>query len=63
MADMTYCISSCPFKDCDHNLSANREKITEYGQKYVNVADYAPTCRRYIAHIVEEVTVDNKEIR
>lgn len=56
MADKTYCISPCPFKDCHRHYSANWEKITEHGKKYVSVADYAPVCRRYIAHIVEEVS-------
>lgn len=55
MADITYCISPCPFKDCFRHYSANWKSITDSGKKYVSVADYAPTCRRYISYIVEEV--------
>lgn len=53
MADITYCCyAECPFKDCERHLS----KVTESGRaQAVWMADFAPTCRRYIAHVVEEV--------
>ena len=54
MADRTYCISPCPFKDCYRHYS-QLEELHKQGEKYVSIADFAPTCRRYIAHIVEEV--------
>lgn len=55
MADITYCVSSCPFTDCVRHCSHLKE-LYEQGPKFVSVADYAPVCRRYIDHIVEEVT-------
>ena len=57
MADITYCTSYCPFKDCERHHS----KILEAARKgvgYVSIADFAPTCRRYIASVVEEVSKD-----
>lgn len=57
MADITYCVPSepCLFTDCVRHYS-QLEELQKQGQKYVSVADYAPVCRRYIDHIVEEVS-------
>lgn len=55
MANITYCVSPCPFTDCFRHYSANWESITSKGQKYVSVEDYVPTCRRYINYVLEEV--------
>ena len=57
MADITYCVphTLCPYTDCIRHYS-KLEELRKQGQKYVSVADFAPTCRRYIAYIVEEVT-------
>ena len=57
MADITYCTSDCPFEDCERHESKIAEAAGN-GQKYISIADFAPTCRRYIAMVVEEVRKD-----
>ena len=57
MADITYCTSGCPFKDCERHESKIAEAARN-GQKYVSIADFAPVCRRYIASLVKEVLKD-----
>ena len=57
MADITYCASYCPFKDCERHKS-KISKAAREGKEYVSIADFAPTCRRYIASVVEEVRKD-----
>ena len=54
MADMTYCTyGGCPFEDCErHPINLNGK------DGIVSLADFAPVCRRYIAHVVEEVADD-----
>ena len=54
MADITYCSSDCPFKDCEQHKS-KAAKAAKDGRGYVRTADFAPVCRRYIASVVEEV--------
>lgn len=60
MADITYCVphAPCPFTDCVRHYSKIKE-LQKQGQKYVSIADLAPTCRRYIGYIVEEVDNGN----
>lgn len=55
MADITYCASDCPFKDCERHKSKASKAAIE-GRGYVSIADFAPVCRRYIDHVVEEVS-------
>lgn len=57
MADITYCTSECPFKDCERHKSKISQAARD-GKGWVSVADFAPTCRRYIARVVEEVCMD-----
>ena len=59
MADIAYCISDCPFKDCERHESKIAEEARN-GRRYVSIADFAPTCRRYIASVVEEVRNDGR---
>ena len=56
MPDITYCVpyAPCPFTDCIRHYS-HLEELVKKGTKYASAADFAPTCRRYIAHIVEVV--------
>lgn len=54
MADITYCVSDCPFKDCERHKSKASKAAIE-GRGYVSVADFAPICRRYIARVADEV--------
>lgn len=54
MADITYCVSPCPFTDCFRHCS-QLEELQKQGQKYVNIADLAPVCREYINHVLGEV--------
>lgn len=52
--DRTYCDNKeCPFKDCFRHIS-NRPKL----YKYLSIADYSGTCRRYITWLVNEVQKD-----
>lgn len=57
MADMTYCISPCPFTDCYRHYSKMRE-AEKMGQKYVSVADFAPVCKVYISQVLEVIEND-----
>lgn len=57
MADITYCISECPFEDCERHQS-KISKLEMDSKRCVRIADFAPTCRRYIASVVEEVSKD-----
>ena len=58
MADITYCANAqCPFTDCERHLSRALEAYRN-GQKLVSVAALDGTCRRYIAHLVEEARGD-----
>lgn len=54
MADFTYCVSQCPLTDCYRHHS-QLEELQRQGQKYVSIADFAPTCRRYIHGVLMEV--------
>ena len=54
MADITYCVSQCPFDDCFRHSNKLKE-LYDQGQKYVSIADFAPTCRRYIDYVLEVV--------
>ena len=36
-------------------------ELAKHGQKYVSIADFAPTCREYIATVLEEVEKNGKE--
>lgn len=56
MSDMTYCVphEPCPLEDCIRHYS-KLEDLRKQGQKYVSIADFAPTCRRYIHCVLEEV--------
>lgn len=55
MADITYCISPCPFSDCYRHSERLREL---QGQKYVSVADFAPVCKVYISQVLEAIEND-----
>ena len=58
MADITYCANAqCPFTDCEKHLSRALDAYIN-GQKLVSVAALDGTCRRYIAHLVEEAIGD-----
>ena len=59
MADMTYCISPCPFTDCERHSERLREL---QGQKYVSIADLAPVCREYIDNVLWEAENDMPEL-
>lgn len=52
MKDITYCISVCPFEDCErHQINLKNVET-----KYVSIADLTGTCRRYIEYIVDSTT-------
>ena len=56
MADITYCVNSaCPFKDCERHSSKISDACIK-GKGYVSVANFDGVCRRYISHIVDEIT-------
>lgn len=59
MADITYCANAqCPFADCERHLSHITGTYRD-GQKLVSVAALDGTCRRYIAHLVEDAKDDD----
>lgn len=56
MADITYCINAqCPFTKCERhpNKIADAHK---QGQRFVSVANFDGVCRKYIGHLVTEIT-------
>lgn len=58
MADITYCAyAGCPLKDCERHLNRlhDADRTARDGFSF---ADFAPTCRRYIGFVVEEVSSD-----
>ena len=57
MADITYCASDCPFRDCERHKSKISDAAIR-GKEYISVSDFAPTCRRYIAHVVGKVATN-----
>lgn len=60
LSDITYCISPCPFKDCERHGGKIKE-LTVDKKKYISVADFAPICRKYISQIIEEVTENERK--
>lgn len=60
MADMTYCTAKCSYTKCERHGSKIAE-LAKHGQKYVSIADFAPTCRTYIASVLEEVEKNERK--
>ena len=55
MSDITYCMNRhCPFKNCEKH-SDNLSKFAGDETIYVSIADFGGTCRRYIAHLIDEI--------
>lgn len=58
--DMTFCAyAGCPLEDCERHLHRLND-ADRPGKDGFSIADFAPVCRQYIAHVVEEVK--NNEI-
>lgn len=54
MADITYCtFGSCPLRQCERHPS----RIPRPNFR-VTIADFAPTCRQYIAYLIREIERD-----
>lgn len=51
MKDITYCVSICPFEDCERHQIHLKNSQTQY----VSIADFAGTCRRYIEYVLNYV--------
>lgn len=60
MADITYCVAKCSHTKCERHGSKIAE-LAKHGQKYVSIADFAPTCRMYIASVLEEVEKNERK--
>lgn len=56
MDDITYCAyADCPLKDCERHLTRLDDRVGARADGF-SIADFAPTCRDYIRHVVEEVS-------
>lgn len=55
MDDITYCAyAGCPLKECERHLTRLDDRVGARADGFT-IADFAPVCRRYIAHVVDEV--------
>lgn len=55
MDDITFCAyAGCPLKDCERHLNRLND-ADRPGKDGFTITYFAPTCRRYIEHVVEEV--------
>ncbi len=51
-SDITYCAYvGCPLKSCDRHLCRCQNR-----NEYVSVCDFAPTCRKYLTYLLDEIT-------
>ena len=59
MSDKTYCAyAGCPLKNCDRHISQLSQLKNK--NQYVSVCDFAPTCREYLEHVLEEVQKNDR---
>ncbi len=58
--DITYCANeSCPFSDCLRNLEQLRG---ENGSVIISLADFGGVCRRYLGHLVGEISEESDDL-